>query len=320
MDDDYLVSVICTTFNHEKYIRKCLDSLVNQKTRFKYEIIVHDDASTDGTQEILLEYAEKYPDLFVLILQKENIFSQGINRWSEYVYPMIRGKYVAQCEGDDFWTDEGKLQIQADFLNNNSEYVLCGHSAYYANEDGTLQNDAYFNYGFGDREITTEDIISDWKMATNSMMYLKTARGKDIIPYRGNAQNGDFCDMTYLSLHGKVYFIDRLMSAYRSVSIGSISWNNNHNPQRNIESNIRFIELLNRFDNYTEKKYTDAINKKIGDTKFTIALISGDLKEIKKHSYEYKKLQKKDRLRLYAKFFSRRRYRISERYKTAIGE
>ena len=118
-----LVSICCITYNHKDYIREAIEGFLMQKTTFPIEIIIHDDASTDGTAIIVEEYAEKYPDIFVSILQKENQWSKGggsIN--ARFVFPRARGKYIALCEGDDYWTDPLKLQKQVDFLEANEDY------------------------------------------------------------------------------------------------------------------------------------------------------------------------------------------------------
>lgn len=122
-----LVSICCVTYNHENYIRDCLDSFLMQKTNFQFEVIIHDDASTDNTAKIICEYVEKYPDLFVPILQTDNQYSKGIKPYQTYVYPRAKGKYIAVCEGDDYWTDPYKLQKQVDFLESNNDYVLTCH-------------------------------------------------------------------------------------------------------------------------------------------------------------------------------------------------
>ena len=115
-----LVSICCATYNHERYIRDVIDGFLMQKTTFPIEIIIHDDASTDETARIVKEYAEKHPDLIVPIFQTENQYSknkESIFAW--FVYPRSRGKYIALCEGDDYWVDPIKLQKQVDYLEKN---------------------------------------------------------------------------------------------------------------------------------------------------------------------------------------------------------
>lgn len=120
-----LVSIQCTVYNHEPYLRQCLDGFVMQQTNFRFEVIIHDDASTDGSADIIREYAAKYPDIFRPIFQTENQYSQGIDIYSTYLFPRALGRYIALCEGDDYWTDPLKLQKQVDFLEANPEYSMC---------------------------------------------------------------------------------------------------------------------------------------------------------------------------------------------------
>ena len=104
--DSVLVSVLCTAYNHEKWIKDAIEGVLKQKVYFKYEFIVHDDASTDHTASIIKQYAKKYPDIIHPIFQKENQFSQGLDKIILYfMLPEIKGKYMAFCEGDDFWGD-----------------------------------------------------------------------------------------------------------------------------------------------------------------------------------------------------------------------
>lgn len=125
--DAPIVSICCLTYNHSPYIRQCLDGFVMQKTTFPVEVLIHDDASTDGTQDIIREYECKYPDLIKPIYQTENQYSKGVKVSLVYNYSRVRGKYVALCEGDDYWTDPYKLQKQVDFLENHPDYVMCSH-------------------------------------------------------------------------------------------------------------------------------------------------------------------------------------------------
>lgn len=129
-DSDIMVSICCITYNQASYIRDALEGFVNQKTDFAYEVLIHDDASTDGTADIIREYADRYPDLIFPILQTENQYSKGLTNVSgTFNFPRARGKYIAMCEGDDYWTDDRKLQKQVDYLEANPGCSLCFHSA-----------------------------------------------------------------------------------------------------------------------------------------------------------------------------------------------
>lgn len=127
---DIKVSISVLSYKHGPYVRQCLDSLLAQKVNFKYEIVVGEDCSQDGTREILLEYKEKYPDMFTLLLNDENV---GAARNNHNIKLHCRGQYIATCESDDFWIDENKLQRQVDFLDAHPEYV--GISANYVKVD-----------------------------------------------------------------------------------------------------------------------------------------------------------------------------------------
>ena len=141
-----LVSVICLTYNHEKYIRRCLEGLLKQKTGFDYEVIVHDDASTDATPDLVREYAEKAPDIIKPILQKENRFSRGLSIIEPVILPVLRGKYVAMCEGDDYWTDPLKLEKQVRALADHPDCRLCLHLVDNVTEQGEPMNATSFSH------------------------------------------------------------------------------------------------------------------------------------------------------------------------------
>jgi glycosyltransferase involved in cell wall biosynthesis len=130
-----LVSISCITYNHAPFIRQCLDGFLMQKTNFDFEILVHDDASTDGTDAIIREYELKHPNLFRVIYQSENQYSKGVKAVNpSFNYPRARGKYIALCEGDDYWTDPLKLQKQVDIFEKYPDTVICGGRAKTWNE------------------------------------------------------------------------------------------------------------------------------------------------------------------------------------------
>ena len=120
-----MVTIQCLAYNHEPYIRQCLEGFVMQKTNFRFEVIVHDDASTDKTAEIIKEYAEKYPDIIKPFCETENQYSKRDGSIERFMNEHVHGKYVALCEGDDFWIDANKLQKQLDILESNPQISLC---------------------------------------------------------------------------------------------------------------------------------------------------------------------------------------------------
>ena len=179
MNSQPLVSICCLTYNHAPFIRQCLDGFLMQITDFPIEILIHDDASTDGTDAIIQEYAEKYPDLFFPLFEKENQFSKGKSSVMdiEYNYTRAKGKYIAYCEGDDYWTDPMKLQRQVDFLEANPEYSVCFHRCRYMDlPSGIVTDDScghLFNDGLEGVEITKSLFLESWLTQPLTMVFRK---------------------------------------------------------------------------------------------------------------------------------------------------
>jgi glycosyltransferase involved in cell wall biosynthesis len=156
-----LVSICCLTYNHAPYIRDAIEGFLMQKTNFPIEILIHDDASTDGTADIIREYEAQYPDIIKPIYQTENQYSKGINPYPAFVYPLARGKYIALCEGDDYWIDPYKLQKQVDFLEANPEYGLV-HTNCKKNTVGQetqLQSDEMITSGYIFKELISHEFF-----------------------------------------------------------------------------------------------------------------------------------------------------------------
>ena len=153
-EGDVILSVVLLAYNHEKYIRNCLESIVSQKTTFKYELIVGDDASTDRTPEVILEYAAKYPDIVVPVLREKNI---GAVANLVGLLKMAKGRYIAGCEGDDFWTDNRKLELQFRFLEKRKDHIACSHDIETVNEDGTSADKQKLNWISPNRHYSLKD-------------------------------------------------------------------------------------------------------------------------------------------------------------------
>ena len=169
-----LVSICCITYNHERYIRDALEGFLMQKTQFPYDIIIYDDASTDDTSRIIKEYVDSRPDLISPILQTENRYSKGENPFLKYIVPRLTSKYIAICEGDDFWTDPLKLQKQVDYLQSNPDYrmVCTNYSKYYQSIRKT-QKDCFAFRKFG-TEVKFTDYLMDMSSIGTATVIIHT--------------------------------------------------------------------------------------------------------------------------------------------------
>lgn len=205
-----LLTVCCTTYNHEQYVSEAIDSFLIQETDFAFEIIVHDDASSDGTADIVQEYAKKYPRLIRTIIQSENQYSKGGLISPRFVFPEAKGKYLALCEGDDYWTDPRKLQKQVAFLECNPDYVITYSDCQPFNENGPIDHD----YGGSREDLSAEELKRATPIFTLTTCFRNVI---DEIPLDlMSARYGDFVTWSLLGHHGKgKYLPDVSPSAYR---------------------------------------------------------------------------------------------------------
>ena len=220
-----LVSVLCTAYNHEAFLREALDSMVGQETDFDFEILISDDVSTDSTRDIIREYAAKYPQIRPFYLT-ENLYSQGRDVYYEVFFPNVRGKYTAFCEGDDCWTDPSKLQRQVDFLEAHPDYSACVHNTELlkcagARAEETLQTRE------ADCDMEFDDILPGMSHAWHTSSLLARtallADPPDFYTIAADAGFGDFPYALWLRLNGRIRFLARFMSRYR-VSSGADAW------------------------------------------------------------------------------------------------
>lgn len=262
--DEILVSIRCITFNHAFYLKDALNSFINQRTTFKYEIIVHDDASTDGTTEILRAYEKKYPNLIRAFYEEKNLHSQ--KRLSERMNVIdkneTRGKYIAYCEGDDFWIDNNKLQIQVDYMERHPEYAMTGHNVIIADsKNNTVMPMDGFNE---EQDVTTEEIILNSKMCfqTSSFMIRKSVLDQHIDLLQ-DCTIGDWPLKLVASTCGKVHYFDRVMSVYRYCHGGAWSDTVNRNAINHMRYRLSMIRYFSRFNEYTHNHYSQLINDQI---------------------------------------------------------
>jgi len=214
--DTPLVSVIVVTYNHENYIKECLDGILKQETDFSFEVLLGDDASTDATRKICLEYAQKYPDKIRLFLHsRENnikLYGRATGRFN-LLYSMGRakGKYLAFCDGDDYWTDPLKLKKQVNFLEENDQYILAYH--------------AYINRAVDDNPLLKENLFGPlnqvlYKPITSSRLLRNQL--KEFPESLLKAPNGDQTIMFHLKQYGKIMCLRDIKPTIKRVHPGGV--------------------------------------------------------------------------------------------------
>lgn len=208
-----IVTIQCLVYNHESFLRQCLDGFVMQKTSFRFEVIVHDDASTDGSAAIIREYADKYPEIIKPIFETENLYSKRDGSLRRVMYRNTRGKYVAICEGDDYWTDPYKLQKQVDFLESHPDYVMCSHRFnQYIEDKKLLEEDDDKDFQGADYDLKNL-IGGKWLTQTLTLMFRRSAL--DLQHFESYGMSMDIILLYELLRNGKGYCLPDIMAVYR---------------------------------------------------------------------------------------------------------
>lgn len=212
-DEPLMVTICCLAYNHESYIRQCLDGFLMQKTNFRFEAIVHDDASTDGTATIIREYADKYPNIIKPIFETENQYSKRDGSLRRILDAHTHGKYIAMCEGDDYWTDPYKLQKQVDFLESHPDYVMCSHRFnQYIQDKNLLEEEKDLTFQGADYDLKNL-IGGKWLTQTLTVMYRRSAL--DLKEYESYGMSMDIILFYALLKNGKGYCFPDIMGTYR---------------------------------------------------------------------------------------------------------
>lgn len=239
-DAPVLASICCIAYNQENYIGETIDSFLIQETEFPFEIILHDDASTDGTANVILEYQRKYPRLIQSIIQTENQYSKGGLINPRFVFPKAAGKYIAICEGDDYWTDKEKLQKQVMFLESNPEYVITYTDCQPFDDSGLLDHD----FGGAREDLEAIDLIKATPLFTLTTCFRNVI---DHIPQElMSARYGDFVTWSLLGHYGKGKYMAGIKPAAYRVQDGGL-----HSKTADIErAKMHLITVSALFDYY----------------------------------------------------------------------
>ena len=289
--DNIMVSVCMISYNHERFIRRALESACNQKTTFQFEIIIGDDCSSDNTQKIIMEIVEQYPNLIIPILRHKNL---GTIKNAYDIKQRAKGKYIAILEGDDYWVDEYKLQKQVDFLENHPDIYSVAHRNLIIDKDNNvigeshenLQLDCYFNKTdalkmqtrlFHPSSILHRNFYKDLPQEANQLEQLKTLGGHSLLIY-------------YLVSKSDIYIFDKAMSAWRYVAENNGCNFHSVAQKRPAYTQFNILKMYCNYRNYFRNVYNfnPIIHQKLFD--LCSILIFHKEKDIKRFSFFYKQV------------------------------
>ena len=217
-----LVSICAVAYQHAPYIREAIEHFLLQKRDFGIEILIHDDASTDGTADIIREYQEKYPEIVKPVLQEKNQYSRGITNISgAFNFPRARGRYIALMDCDDYWCSDEKLKLQVAYMEAHPECQLCVHAAEVQNENGELVNRSLMRPYRGDRDLSPEELVDKAGSFPFGSMLLRAALVRVLPEWYVNCPVGDRPLELMAAEKGSCHYIDRPLSVYRFNGAGS---------------------------------------------------------------------------------------------------
>ena len=222
------LSIVCITYNAAPYIKKALDGFLLQKTNFPIEILIHDDASTDGTADIIRDYVERNPGLIRAVFQSENQYSKGVSVSTKFLLPLVQGEYVAVCEGDDYWTDLHKLQKQVDWLDAHPESSICFHPVVVHFEDGSRPDSIYPSPKDCPDGFTFKGLLRHNFIQTNSVVFRWKLKGKENEVPTDITPRDWFTNLLHAE-KGPIGFLPEAMGVYRRHS-GGVWWNSSDAP------------------------------------------------------------------------------------------
>lgn len=251
-----LVSIFCITYNHANFIRDAIEGFLMQETTFPVEIFIHDDASTDGTVEIVKQYSEKFPGLFRTVFQTENQWSRGNKKILFDYLAKQRGAFIALCEGDDYWTNVHKLQKQVKTLELNKDSALCFHNAVMLQEGAEISNTSVMHQNLGRDVFETKDLLGPWFIPTASILY-RRYQHFSMPNWLYGCQSGDIPLLLLLSLEGNLRYLPDVMSVYRLHAGGMHKTHIGHHKV------LSMTYIYQSFNLHTERRFEPFINKAI---------------------------------------------------------
>lgn len=288
-ENEILVTVCCICYNQKKTVARMLDSILRQKTTFHFEIVIHDDASTDGTGQIIEQYARKYPNVIVPIIQTVNQYSKGglpeLN-----VIPRVRGNYVAFCEGDDYWSDDEKLQRQVEVLEAYPSCTIAVHNVRKQNSKNGKDLGCFPPVYVPEGYLKAEDYVKQelengqWMFQISSLMIRSGILKQYYAEFDSGFMKkfflvGDFPLIMYALSEGDAYYINRDMSVY-SVDSGGFMSSIKRNKKLALQVNQSYIDGIEQFDRYTHNRFHRYAKKSVIRRKFEVLILKRDFKSL----------------------------------------
>jgi glycosyltransferase involved in cell wall biosynthesis len=261
------VSVCVITYNHELYIAQCLQSIVDQRCSFNFEIVIRDDCSQDGTLEIIKIFQARYPEIIRLLNAEKNI---GANKNILVVFSAAKGEYLALCEGDDYWLDTQKLEKQLAVMESQPELTFTAHPCWIHEKDG-LTKTAYIK-STGNLEITCKDVLAISGQFAPTASYMFRRELLEYLPsWFGDAPVGDFFIEMYGIAMGRGLYLPEPMSVYRTYSVNSWTSSNNEKNSANLVAFSKvMVDCLMSMQ--AEEKFFDVdFSRKLAASNFNMA-------------------------------------------------
>lgn len=293
-EEKVMVSICCAVFNHLPYLKRTIDGFLAQETTFDYEIIINDDVSTDGSRQLLRKYQQEYPEKLRVIYQEENQYSKGKKIFFDILACEARGKYIALCEGDDYWIDSHKLQKQFDVMERETHCAFCVHKVHDVDLNGVLLNNMYPPEELEEGVILQSKFMdmlfapSRYWFHTSSFFF----RTSEVKKFNGvypqfikQAGVGDVPLTWLLASCGDLYYINSEMSCYRRDTSGSWSARMQQREYRR-KMTKKQLESLKAYNDFTNCEYFDLLESDITKCEFDYHRLSNDFWAMRQKKYK----------------------------------
>ena len=290
------VSMLCCTHNHEKFVRDAINGMLNQKVPFKYEILIRDDASTDGTVEILKEYEAKYPDIIKVYCETENQRSIGVRRCIHILMRRAKGKYIALCDGDDYWIDPKKIINQYDYMEEHDDCQMVVTDAVRYNESTGGFEEHFYTKGVP-CDYRLKDIAPVQRPASTSTFFFRNGQKEPDWYFRTII--GDTPLLLLRTYRGYLHYMPKTTTVYRiGTGTSNMDERTKHSPEQKILNNMEFIWMYDLLNKETKYECDKEFGQRISDLLYGTGLLAVN-NGIKVPKIVYQRLKLSKRIKMH---------------------